>query len=173
MTISASEYTKPLYPVLRAAYAQLGYQVTFLEEPPERALRDANSGVCDANVGRIRGILDAYPNLVYTNEALTEVEVQVWAKRGSKITVSKPEDLRPFTVGAALGSKAPEAVAASVGMTLERATTVDEIAKMLERDRIDLALVTNISATPFLASVAVLVQKTLATQKAFHILNRK
>jgi ABC-type amino acid transport substrate-binding protein len=172
ITISGSDYTKRYLPLLEAIYGELGYRVNFLEEPAERALRDANSGVADANVGRVLGALDLYPNLLYTKEPLTTVDVQVWARKGTSPLVRTLEDLKRYSVGAAIGSKAVELLAQSAGLSLEQAVTVDQLAAMLGHRRIDLALVTDITVTPALSAVGWPMVSALSSQKAYHIVNR-
>jgi len=59
---------------------QSGSKLSIVTQPPERGLRNANSGQIDGDLTRINGISTIYPNLVQVKEKIIEWEFAAFSK---------------------------------------------------------------------------------------------
>ena len=174
MKIATGPTNENLYPLIKAIYAELGYQAEFAILPLERALYLTNSGDFDADLGRLKGIADQFPNLIATNEPIFTSYLQAWVKKGSAITITSLDDLKKYRVGIILGGKYVQNLVDKLGVPVEISPTYQSMAGMLDKGRFDVALKVSVpNGDPELAEVGVLVAPQLAKLETFHIFNKK
>ncbi|MFO1326478.1 MAG: transporter substrate-binding domain-containing protein [Rubrivivax sp.] len=119
--------------------AGLALQLTAL--PSERSLVAANTGEVDGEGLRIAGLEARYPNLVRVPERLISVSFVAFA-RDERITLDNGfASLRPWRVAFIQGWKMYEAEAAGARV-VHRVDQAEQLFRMLDHDRIDLALYT-------------------------------
>lgn len=93
--------------VARAALARLGYTLTVVPLPVERALVNANAGIEDGDLMRVAGFEKDYPNLVQVPEPLLHQEFAAFARRPD-IEVRGWADLARYSVAHLTGMKVVE-----------------------------------------------------------------
>jgi len=67
--------------VVREAVSRIGYQLIINRLPAERALRNANNGLADGEMSRVKGIDKLYRNLIRIPEKLMDWEFVVLSKK--------------------------------------------------------------------------------------------
>ena len=67
--------------VAREALKRIGYELVIDHLPAERSLRNANSGLIDGEMGRIKGIDNIYHNLIRVPEKIMDWEFFVFSKK--------------------------------------------------------------------------------------------
>jgi polar amino acid transport system substrate-binding protein len=93
--------------VARAALARLGYTLTVVPLPVERALVNANAGIEDGDLFRSPGFEKDYPNLVQVPEPLLHQEFVAFTQRAD-IAVRDWADLSRYSVAHLTGMKVIE-----------------------------------------------------------------
>jgi polar amino acid transport system substrate-binding protein len=118
---------------------RIGRQTAVVQVPAERSLRDANSGFVDGDIARIRGIEEAYPNLVMVDVAIIEHRDFVAFAVEDIPFSGRWSDLDDFHVGYVRGWKIIEnnlqSPASAVGVP-----STDALFEMLGAGRIDVAV---------------------------------
>lgn len=67
--------------ISRMALKNVGYQLVIERFPAERGLRNANAGLIDGDMGRVKGIDKLYPNLIRVPEKIMNWEFCVFSKK--------------------------------------------------------------------------------------------
>ncbi len=87
-----------------AWFARLGLTARCVRLPSERALINANAGIDDGNIARIKGLEKKYPNLVRVPEAVVTFDFMAFSRVG-EFPVQGWESLAPYDVGYITGWK--------------------------------------------------------------------
>jgi len=124
--------------VLKQAYRKLGIEVEYNPLPGERALQTANSGKVDGEVFRIINIQKKYPNLIPIPTPINILEAVAFSKQPDLI-VSGWHSLSKLSIGIQVGIKFAER--GTRGMSPVLVDTNEQLFKMLNADRIDVAAV--------------------------------
>jgi polar amino acid transport system substrate-binding protein len=160
--------------ILKEAYARIGISVTTQEFPGERAMRESNSGRLDGEVNRIRGIEKKYTNLRIVPVAINALRGMVFSKN-PRLKIQKWDDLKHYIIGLRKGAKYAEY--GTAGMNVLPATTNTMVFKMLERDRVDVAISTALEGSVTIRALGLkevsMVEIPMVTLDLFHFLNRK
>jgi polar amino acid transport system substrate-binding protein len=160
--------------ILKEAYARIGIKVTTMEFPGERALRESNSGRVDGEVNRIRGIAKKYQSLRIIPVAINALKGSVFTKN-SKIKPTSWKDLRAFRIGLRKGAKYAEY--GTTGMKVIAAATNKMVFRMLDRNRIDVAISTALEGSNTIRILGLkgisMVEQPLVTLELFHFLHVK
>ena len=123
--------------VLLEAYKRLGIQFEVQRRPGERALKEANAGIFDGEVSRIKGIDKKFPNLIMIPIAVNYLEATVFAKN-VEFTVKGWGSLKPYTIGRLRGVKFVE------NNTKEMRTVVannyEQLFGILDKGRVDVVV---------------------------------
>ena len=101
---STKDYTGINDLVLKEAFRRIGYDLTIIRLPSERALINANDGVEDGNFARVEGLSSIYPNLIQVPEEITRFEFVMFSKK-SGVVIKDWKGLKPFHVGIVTGWK--------------------------------------------------------------------
>lgn len=123
--------------VVRAMYIRAGVKAEFKYYPARRSLELANSGKTDGEMARIAGTEQAYPHLVRISTPVFYINGVVFTKRVTR-DIRTWTDLKGLKVGIIQGVRYSE-VALSFMKTF-RARSQDHLFKLLDHDRIDVAV---------------------------------
>jgi len=119
-------------------FSRLGLRATTIKLPSERALINANSGIDDGNLARIRGLEKKYPNLVRVPEKIVSFEFLVFTN-GLEFPVQGWESLAPYNIAYITGWKILEN-RAQYYRSVTRARDGPQLFGLLEAGRVDLVL---------------------------------
>lgn len=122
------------------AFKRNGLQLTLVQLPPERGLRNANAGIDDGELVRVGGMERLYPNLVPVPEKMMEQEFVAFTKNPS-ITIDGWDSLKPFSIGYIKGWKIYE-INVPQGTDVIQVTDAEQLFSLLDKGRIDVALYT-------------------------------
>ncbi|MDP3427047.1 MAG: transporter substrate-binding domain-containing protein [Humidesulfovibrio sp.] len=125
--------------ILKEAFFRLGVPVSIIHQPPERALINANEGNIDGDCWRIGGHSAQYPNLIMVPEPVDVATITVFT-RDPALAVATWDDLRPRNVGYIAGWKVLDANVHGT-RSLARVKNIDALFTLLDKNRIDAALV--------------------------------
>ena len=141
--------------VLDLLYAELcrrvGLAVEIQASSAERGLLNANSGIDDGDVSRVLGIDQAYPNLVRVPEKVMNYQMSVFTRRAS-FTVQGAASLKPYDVGILTGWKILERMITDSHGLLKLETGA-QLFSMLDKDRIDVAVIEKLEGLHFIQSM--------------------
>lgn len=174
--IAYNEASATLIPLIKAAYNEIGLRPEFILVPSERAIFGTNSGAYDADLARVEGSLEKYPNLVFTKEPLKKTELFAYALKGAKFTISNTDDIKKHSVGLVRGSKLPEIFVETENIKVEKANSIQIFYSMFELKRFEIALVTNTQLLTDLGhmnKIATRVGPVLKSSRSFHVLNKR
>lgn len=71
--------------VVREAIRRIGYRLVMHRFPAERGLRNANNGLIDGEMSRVKGMDKLYPNLMRVPEKIMDWEFCVFSKKPIKL----------------------------------------------------------------------------------------
>ena len=107
-------------------------------EATERAMINADKGIDDGVAMRIKGLENAYPNLVRVEEKIIDNEFVAYATR-LQVATTGFDALRPYQVGYINGWKVFEA-GLMPGTQVTKVQGADQLFTLLANDRVDLIL---------------------------------
>lgn len=123
------------------AFRRAGLTLRLTSLPSERSLFAANAGEVDGEGLRMAGLESSYPNLVRVPEHFVSISFVAFA-RDSRIRVDRGwASLKPHRVAFLNGWKIFESNA-SEARSVTKVETAEQLFRMLEHDRVDLALYT-------------------------------
>lgn len=164
--------SQSLMPLVGAIYEELGISADFALLPAERALRDANAGLCDADVARSAGSISEYPNLVFTHIPLWSICLHAWTLKESVIALNSAASLASFRVGYVRGLKLASAFCERENLSAQVVNSFDSGVKMLMAGRLDLLLSVSPTCCAELARIGKPLPLVLDSAESFHVLNR-
>jgi polar amino acid transport system substrate-binding protein len=127
--------------ILRAVYARLKIKVEFVDVEAKRALALSSAGAVDGEIQRIANLSKDHPTLLQLKPAINYIEPSVFTKK-LEFEVRGWESIRTYHVGIVRGVGSSEAGTRDMPH-VERATSLPDLIRMLDRDRFDL-LVTDL-----------------------------
>jgi polar amino acid transport system substrate-binding protein len=120
---------------------RLGIKIEIQFLPAERCLLNADGGIDDGDVGRIKGLDKTYTNLRMVPEAVMNFELVAFS-RNANFTVNNAESLKPYHVGIVTGWKILERTIVDT-KSLEKVENRDILFSLLDKERIDVAVIEN------------------------------
>jgi polar amino acid transport system substrate-binding protein len=160
--------------VAQEVFRRAGLELQIVTLPAERALRLADGGQLDGELGRIGGLEAQYPNLVRVPEPITEVRFAAFA-RDAGIPADLPA-LRLRTVGLVRGWKYLEQAMAGAEHVVT-ASDPEQLFRLLALGRVEVALYESTMGTALAASLGLSgvrrLEPPLARREVFTYLNRK
>jgi len=127
--------------ILREVYARLGIAVEFVDVEAQRALALSSAGDVDGEIQRIGNLAAKYPTLIQVLPPINYIEPAVFTT-GLEFDVRGWDSIAGYDVGIVRGVGSSEA--GTRGMpNAQRATSLEDLLHMLDRDRFDL-LVTDL-----------------------------
>jgi hypothetical protein len=127
--------------ILKSVYAKLGITVEFLDVEAKRALALSSAGDVDGEIQRVAAVAQQYLTLLQLQPAINYIEPAVFTA-GLEFTVTGWNSIKDYQVGIVRGVGSSEA--GTSGMSkVYRGTSLEELVRMLDRERFDL-LVTDL-----------------------------
>lgn len=160
---------------IKKAFKGIDLQVDIVQNPVERSITDANSGLYDGEFIRVSGLSNVYPNLIQVPAKIFNFEFVAFTKNKS-IRVDGWSSLKPYRVGIVTGWKILEK---NISNVRERSdlSNPESLFKMLDSDRIDVAVYSNFLGSMLIKKLNlknILVKKpSLATKPMFLYLHKK
>lgn len=127
--------------LLERAYKRIGVPMETLHVPSSRALMIANTGATDGDLFRIAEVAGELPNLVQVPYPLLRGEVKV-ATMAPSVQVWNEQTLKRQRIGVRRGVIVAER--AAEGARVVKVDTYLQLLRLLEHDRIDMALISDI-----------------------------
>ncbi|MER2490514.1 substrate-binding periplasmic protein [Catenovulum sediminis] len=124
------------YNILSQAYAELGIKIKVKYYPSPRALYMSNSGRLDGELGRVKLILQQYPNLQIVPVKIADLEVMYITLKELNFTYSSIEQVNKLKVGRIRGGKYIENLTRQADAIETQNTR--QLLLLLERKRIDI-----------------------------------
>jgi hypothetical protein len=160
--------------ILKEAYRRIGIQINVLEVPAKRGLHNANFGRYDGEVMRIAGIAKAYPNLIMVPDFVNIMEGVAFSKN-KEIQIQGWESLKPYRIGVVRGMKFAEN--GTKGMERDLVSNPVQLFKMLDRGRLDIAILSRMSSLGALKVSGVMgvyvLSPPLTKIKLYHYLHKR
>jgi polar amino acid transport system substrate-binding protein len=125
--------------IVKEAFRRIGEQVSIVNQPPERALINANEGALDGDCWRVEGQAERYPNLIMVPEPVDVATITAFTW-DPELAVGTWEDLKPCNVAYINGWKVLDARVHDT-RSLIKVKNIDSLFTLLARKRIDVALV--------------------------------
>lgn len=140
----------------------------------ERAMLNANEGVDDGVVLRIKGLEKSYPNLVLINEKILDNDFVAYARR-PEIKARGFADLKNYQIGHINGWKVFEGNLPP-GTPVTKVQNAEQLFSLLAKDRADIVLYERWQGDYLLAQLGIgarLLHPPLASTEMFIYLHRK
>lgn len=122
------------------AFRRIGHRIDIIKLPPQRALVEANAGMTDGDLLRVKEIPQTFTNLRRVPEKLIDYEFLVFTRQ-LQFTPAGWDSLKHYDVGVIGGWKILERnLQGSRSMT--RANDTQHLMQLLANDRVDLVVAT-------------------------------
>ena len=120
------------------AFNMAGVELKLVRTPAERGLRNANEGIDDGELNRIKDLDKIYTNLIRIPEKIMDMEFVAFSKNRN-IKIDGWQSLREYNIGHIRGWKIFETHTAGFPY-VQSVRNADILFSMLEKERIDVAL---------------------------------
>ncbi|MFV1997224.1 MAG: substrate-binding periplasmic protein [Acidiferrobacterales bacterium] len=124
--------------VVGEALQRIGYKLESVNLPAERALINANIGIDDGDLLRIKGLQKTYPNLIWVPEKIIDLEFVVFT-RNKDFPVTGWRSLKPYSVAIVTGWKILERNITGTA-TLTKVKNANQLFTLLLKDRVDVVV---------------------------------
>jgi len=124
--------------IVENMFQRIGVEAKTILLPSERSLINANSGVDDGNIARIRGIEKKYKNLVMVPEKVIDFDFVAFTKN-RQFEIEGWKSLKPYNVAFINGWKAFEKNVKHY-KSLVRTRDSAQLFELLNNDRVDVVL---------------------------------
>ncbi len=128
--------------VLRQAYQSLGITISVVGYPALRALVNADEGIVDGELIRVKGLEADYKNLIMIPVPLTTMEGVAFTKNPD-IRIKGFDSLKPFSIAFRRGIKFAEK--GTDGMNRTVLDTLEHAFLLLTKDRVDVVISTRLT----------------------------
>lgn len=132
---------KALEGLSREALRRIGKDLQLLNLPSERSLHAANIGDVDGEGLRVAGLESQYPNLLRVPESFIAISFVAFARDASIRLDQGWDSLKPYSVAFITGWKLYESNAMTA-RTVNKVDKPEQLFRMLDGGRVDLALYT-------------------------------
>ncbi|MET3131352.1 polar amino acid transport system substrate-binding protein [Oxalobacteraceae bacterium GrIS 1.11] len=149
--ITAPEHDGVLDLLYAELFKRVGLQVEIQASSAERGLLNANSGIDDGDVSRVLGIDSTYRNLVRVPETVMYYQMVAFSRR-PRFTVRGGDGLQAYDVGILTGWKILERTIVG-SRSLVKLETGHQLFAMLDKDRIDVAVIEKLEGLHFIQSM--------------------
>ena len=124
--------------LVRELFRRMGMEAGVITLPSERSLLNANAGIEDGNIARIKGIEKKYTNLVRVPGKVVDFEFMVYTKRAD-FPVTGWDSLKPYDVGFITGWKILEKNVTGTRSTA-RVRSREQLFALLDNQRVDVVI---------------------------------
>ena len=136
-TAESSE-TRAIAELVKEVYRRLGHDTEFVFRPAKRSVREVNRGRFDAELARITGIENEFPNLVRVEEPVYTVSVSAVVRSDSNIRVNSWEEIGDRWIGYPRGYKLLDIRTRELNSI--KAKNPSSIIKMVKAGRMEIGL---------------------------------
>ncbi len=136
-TAETSE-TRAIAELIKEVYRRLGHDTEFVFLPAKRSVREVNRGRFDAELARITGIENEFPNLVRVEEPVYTVSVSAVVRSDSNIRVNSWEEIGDRRIGYPRGYKLLDIRTRELNAI--KAQNPSSIIKMVKAGRMEIGL---------------------------------
>ncbi|OMH29103.1 ABC transporter substrate-binding protein [Motiliproteus sp. MSK22-1] len=143
--IEKSSYATISERVLRIAYNRMGIEMTVIDLPAERAIHDANAGVVDGELYRIKDVHLKYKNLIMIPVPIGIMEGIAITKNKS-LNLTKWDDLKDHRVCIRNGVKFSEA--GTRNFSVRSVNSNYQLFGMLTKNRCDVIIIAHLTSIP-------------------------
>jgi len=143
---------KALELLSQEAFRRLGLEFKIASNPSERSLHMANQGDVDGEGLRVAGLSKQYPNLIQVPERFSGISFVAFSKDAMINLDNGWESLKPYRVAFITGWKMFEANAAGARV-VNKVEKPEQMFKMLDNGRVDLALYTRADGIALIRSM--------------------
>ncbi len=150
--LSNSDHSGFLDRMLGEVFSRLGIPCEFVYSPTDRSVVDVNAGLLDAEINRIRGFEELYPNLVRVPEPNMIMEFVAFSRRDYDL--QSWSDLEGLYVGHVAGWLILEEATSGFANVVHVPSEV-ELFRMLDKDRIDVALYARLTGLVLLSQLGI------------------
>jgi polar amino acid transport system substrate-binding protein len=119
----------------------------------ERSLINQNEGIDDGDVSRVLGLEKTYPNLIRVPEPVMHYEMTVFSRKAN-FTVNGIESLKPYDAGIPNGWKILERNVVGTRSVI-RLENGEQLFNMLDKERIDIALIEKYQGMRFVTEMKI------------------
>lgn len=161
--------------LIEELYDRVGIEIQFERLPMLRDLRSLNIGYTDASITRAAIDTYFYPNLVPVPVPLGVFEIAIFTPQDGPRPQS-PKDLGGMSVGILRGDSAATHISKTTGLDATMYNDTETVVLMLDRGRIDAALLPVYTAKTWSAKLGVgplQVSPPLYREFFYHMVNKK
>ena len=165
-----------VHDITQEMFKRAKMKVLLQQMPNKRSLINANSGLDDGDATRVLEINKYYPNLVPV--PVQSFNIDIVAVTNREIKIEKVSDLHDYNLGVINGMKIAVLMAEEAKpLSLSKVTKHETLLKMLESNRLDIALVNKASLLNHIDKIKdrgfYLVAKPLMTRPLYLQLHKK
>ncbi len=124
--------------IVKQMFQRINVKAKTTTLPSERSLINANTGIDDGNIARIKGIEKKYPNLIMLPEKIIDFEFVAFAKN-KQLKISNWASLQTYNVAFINGWKVFEKKVTQY-KSLVRTRDSTQLFNLLKSDRVDIVL---------------------------------
>lgn len=124
--------------IVKEIFKRLGIEAKTISLPSQRSLINANNGIDDGNIARIKGLEKKYPNLVRVPGKIIDFEFVVFSS-GPEFNVDGWDSLKPYSIGHIKGWQILEKKVTSTQEVL-KLRTAHQLFNLINTKRIDLII---------------------------------
>jgi len=135
--LSTPEQTGMLDRIVKGAFNRIGINAEVVFNPTGRSLEDVNEGFADAEINRIAGMEENYPNLIRVTEPNMIMHFVAFSKKD--FVIDGWDSIRDLTIGVVQGWKILEENTKDFPHVI-LVPTETELFNMLDKNRLDIAL---------------------------------
>ena len=175
LRISTAEFpeAEAIARLLKEVYRQIGYEIELVFRPAKRSLKEVNNGVSDAELARITGIENEYPNLVRVKEPVFALSFSAIVSDKSKLWMGSWEEIKKHRIVYPRGYQILDIRTRQ--MAAQVARNAASVARMVKAGRVDVGLVITTSAdrlVPEIGGIQV-IKPPIETVTLYHYLHVK
>lgn len=166
--------------VLKEIYKRAEIPLEFKTLPTQRALNQSSEGIVDGELVRIHKVGDLYPTLRRVPTSYTYFESRAFSRSaGAEMAIQRDgwHVLRDFRVGIVRGMKFAEEIDIKGWKNVEVVTGTDQLLRMLDSDRIDIAVTNKFSGLVLIKEFGLesvhLIKPAMQKHELYHYLHEK
>lgn len=172
--LTTVEQTGMLDQIIKTAFSRLGLSASVIKLPSQRALSNANRGIDDGDILRVKGINKRYPNLVPIPEKMMDFQFVAFTHRND-IKIQDWASLKPYQIGLITGWKILENN--TEGFQVTKVENATHLFNLLAKKRVDLVLYERLEGLALLKTLKMdnitMLEPPLAQREMFTYLHKK
>lgn len=172
--LTSTAQTGMLDQIMKEAFSRIGLSVSVIKLPSQRALTNANRGIDDGDILRIKGMEKHYPNLVPIPEKIMDFQFVAFTYRDD-IKIQNWASLEPYQIGLIIGWKILEKN--TEGFQVTAVENAMHLFELLAKKRVDIVLYERLEGLALLKKLNMehitVLEPPLAQREMFTYLHKK